>query len=122
MSLRELKIEKRRRLKMSNFDELSNMNKREFIKSAAVIAGAAAVKPLTAAAPVSATTSVTDEKNNAEALQGVTLKKSLGFGMINEELYLTDKFKLIKDLGFDGVELNSTVDFDTSPLPETINF
>lgn len=35
------------------------------------------------------------------------IKKSLKYGMIKEELSLLDKFKLIKDLGFDGVELDS---------------
>ncbi len=34
-------------------------------------------------------------------------KKSLKYGMIKEDLSLLDKFKLIKDLGFDGVELDS---------------
>ena len=38
--------------------------------------------------------------------------------MIKEDLSLTDKFKLVKDLGFDGVELNSPVDFDKSELLE----
>lgn len=35
------------------------------------------------------------------------IKKSLKYGMIKEELSLLDKFKLIKDLGFDGVEMDS---------------
>jgi L-ribulose-5-phosphate 3-epimerase len=35
------------------------------------------------------------------------IKKSLKYGMIKEELSLLDKFKLIKDLGYDGVELDS---------------
>lgn len=48
----------------------------------------------------------------------VTLKKGLGFGMINEDLSLTDKFKLVKDLGFDGVELNSPVEFNKSEILE----
>jgi hexulose-6-phosphate isomerase len=51
-----------------------------------------------------------------KAVQGVTLKKGLGYGMIKEELSLTDKFKLVKDLGFDGVELNSPVEFSLSEL------
>jgi len=34
-------------------------------------------------------------------------KKSLKYGMIKEDLALLDKFKLIKDLGFDGVEMDS---------------
>jgi len=35
------------------------------------------------------------------------VKKSLKFGMIEEELSVLDKFKLLKALGFDGVELDS---------------
>ncbi len=33
--------------------------------------------------------------------------KSLKFGMIGEKLPILDKFKLVQDLGYDGVELNS---------------
>ena len=54
--------------------------------------------------------------SQAKAASRVTLKKSLGFGMIKEELSLTDKFKLIKDLGFDGVEMNSPVAFSVAEL------
>jgi len=42
-------------------------------------------------------------------MRNVALKKSLGLGMVKEELSLADKFKLAKDSGFDGVELNSPV-------------
>lgn len=35
------------------------------------------------------------------------IKKSLKYGMIQEDLSVMDKFKLLKDLGFDGVELDS---------------
>ena len=34
-------------------------------------------------------------------------KKSLKFGMIEEDLSVLEKFQLVKDLGFDGVELDS---------------
>lgn len=34
-------------------------------------------------------------------------KKSLKYGMIEEELSVLEKFQLVKDLGFDGVELDS---------------
>lgn len=34
------------------------------------------------------------------------IKKSLKFGMIKEDLSVLDKFKLLKELGFDGVELD----------------
>ena len=46
----------------------------------------------------------------------VTLKKGLVFGMIKEDLPLVDKFKLAKDAGFDGVELNSPVEFTISEI------
>ena len=35
------------------------------------------------------------------------IKKSLKFGMIKEDLSVMDKFKLLKDIGFHGVELDS---------------
>ncbi|MDO5524375.1 MAG: sugar phosphate isomerase/epimerase family protein [Bacteroidia bacterium] len=83
------------------------MNKRNFLKSAAVIAGASVITPF-----ASASTSVLQNKPTKK----VVLKKSLGLGMIQEELPLTDKFKLAKDLGFHGVELNSPVDFSMSEV------
>ena len=46
------------------------------------------------------------------------LKKGLGFGMIREDLSILDKFKLVKDLGFDGIEFNSPVDFSIHELKE----
>ena len=35
------------------------------------------------------------------------VKKSLMWGMVKEDLSVMDKFKLLKDLGYDGVELDS---------------
>ena len=46
----------------------------------------------------------------------VTLKKSLKFGMVKEDLSVMDKFKLLKDLGFDGVELDSPNDLDRKEI------
>ena len=43
-------------------------------------------------------------------------KKSLKFGMIKEDLSILDKFKLVKDLGFDGVELDSPNDLNESEI------
>ena len=43
-------------------------------------------------------------------------KKSLKFGMINEDLSIMEKFSLIKELGFDGVELDSPTDLDPSEV------
>ena len=45
-------------------------------------------------------------------------KKSLKFGMIKEDISLLEKFQLIKDLGFDGVELDSPHDLDEQEILE----
>lgn len=45
-------------------------------------------------------------------------KKSLKFGMIKEDLSVLDKFKLIKDLGFDGIELDSPNDLSEKEILE----
>lgn len=84
------------------------MNRKNFIKSAALITGLSTVSS-------SFATVAAAQKNSAGK---VTLKKGLGFGMIKEDLSLTDKFKLVKDLGFDGIELNSPVDLNKSEVLE----
>ena len=82
------------------------MNRKHFIKSTALVAGLSAVS---------------SSFSNASSVQktapgSVKLKKGLGFGMIKEDLSLSDKFKLVKDLGFEGVELNSPVEFDKNEV------
>ena len=81
------------------------MNRKDFLRTAAMIAGATVVTPVAKA-------TVFQDKEK----ERVILKKSLGLGMIKEELSLTDKFKLAKDLGFDGVELNSPVDYTLTEI------
>lgn len=83
------------------------MNKREFIKTGAILAGTTLVAPLSSGPVITSTMGKTPR----------TLKKSLGFGMINEELSLTDKFKLALDLGYHGVELNTPAE---QPLDEIL--
>ena len=39
-------------------------------------------------------------------------KKSLKFGMIKEDMSVLEKFRLVQELGFDGVELDSPSDLD----------
>ena len=46
------------------------------------------------------------------------VKKSLKFGMIKEDLSVLDKFKLVKDLGFDGIELDSPNDLTEGEILE----
>ena len=43
-------------------------------------------------------------------------KKCLKFGMVKEDLSIMDKFKLLKDLGFDGVELDSPNDLNRNEV------
>ncbi len=38
---------------------------------------------------------------------GDRIKKAVGWGMIQEKLSAEDKFRLVKDVGFEGVEVNS---------------
>lgn len=44
------------------------------------------------------------------------LKKSLKFGMVEMDMSIMDKFRLLKDLGFDGVELDSPNDLDVKEI------
>lgn len=48
----------------------------------------------------------------------LNIKKSLKFGMVEEQLSILDKFKLLKDLGYDGVELDSPNDLDQDEIME----
>jgi len=44
------------------------------------------------------------------------LKKSLKFGMVRTKMSILDKFKLLKEIGFDGVELPSPNNLDTKEV------
>ena len=44
------------------------------------------------------------------------IKKAVKYGMINENLSVVDKFKLLKDLGFDGVEPTVTEKVDRQEM------
>ncbi|MEM1121467.1 MAG: sugar phosphate isomerase/epimerase family protein [Bacteroidota bacterium] len=72
-------------------------NRRTFLKKSAL-----ATTSLTFLSNTNFTFSNKIVKNNQPLI-----KKSLKFGMIKEDLSVLDKFKLVKDLGFDGIELDS---------------
>ena len=90
------------------------MNKRDFIKSAAVLTGVSAFSPFISSANIQNIPA----SNKRDTSAKIKLKKGLVFGMIKEELSLTDKFKIAKDAGFDGVELNSPIEFNKSEVLE----
>ena len=77
------------------------MERKTFIKTATLLATGATMAPLLKSYGRHVTPAPS---------QTLNLKVGLGFGMIKEELSLVDKFKLVKDLGFDGVEFNSPLD------------
>ncbi|HYH57242.1 MAG TPA: sugar phosphate isomerase/epimerase family protein [Anseongella sp.] len=50
--------------------------------------------------------------------KGLQIKKSLKFGMVEGELSVLEKFRLLKELGFDGVELDSPNNLDPEEVLE----
>lgn len=85
------------------------MERKTFIQTAAVLATGATISPFLKGYG----------KHLIQApAKTLTLKIGLGYGMIKEDLSLLDKFKLVKDLGFDGIEFNSPVDIPIKELLE----
>lgn len=84
------------------------MDRKSFIKSASLLAGGAVAAPALGGNQLFA-----QQKPNP-----MKLKKGVSFYMIKEELSLVDKCKLVKDLGFDGMEFNSPVDVTLDELLE----
>lgn len=83
------------------------MERRDFIKKASIGFAATAVSA----------NSVLGGDRGVNSLPQLKLKKSLKFDMVKENLSVLDKFKLLKDLGFDGVELETP---NTLPMKEVL--
>src|SRR5690554_6657434 len=83
------------------------MDRKQFITSASLLAGGTMIAPTLGNATSLA---------GRQATNPPKLKKGVGFGMIDGDLSLVDKCKLAKDLGFDGVEFDSPVDFSMDEL------
>lgn len=81
--------------------ESHTLNRRSFLITAASAATAAAIAPDLAGAAEAKTVATTP------GVVKPRIYKSLKFGMFNEKLPIAEKFKILKDLGFDGVELNA---------------
>jgi L-ribulose-5-phosphate 3-epimerase len=86
------------------------MQRRDFLKNSAAATTTALVGAgiLTAAADAKAGIFVKPTGPEVIVPAGKPMvKKSLKWGMVKEDLSIMDKFKLLKDLGYDGVELDS---------------
>ncbi|MBR9998708.1 MAG: sugar phosphate isomerase/epimerase [Cyclobacteriaceae bacterium] len=75
------------------------MNRKKFIQTSLGMAGAGMVSPsLFASGP---------EITGKNIMNRTEIKKSLKFGMVQEDISIEEKFRMLKDLGFDGVEMDS---------------
>ncbi|SVD86639.1 uncharacterized protein METZ01_LOCUS439493, partial [marine metagenome] len=72
----------------------STINRRDFGKAGGLALAATALPALGEAA---------DDKPRLKS----RILKSIKFGMFNEKISISEKFKLLKEIGYDGVELNS---------------
>lgn len=82
------------------------MNRKEFLAMSAEAAAATILNPF----------SLTGSAGTGEIQKRIKIKKALKFGMVKENLSILDKFKLLKDLGFDGVELDSPNDLNKKEI------
>lgn len=78
------------------------MNRRLFVKSAGIGLAGLAVFP--------------GKHVSARAPRTSGLKKAVKYGMIDEPIPMVDKFRLLKELGFDGVEMDSPNAFDNAEV------
>ena len=75
----------------------------------------------TASAGVAAATgSLGRAATDQDAVQPLRLKKGVKFHMIRERLSVLDKFKLLKDLGFQGTEIHVTTKVDVSEVVRAV--
>lgn len=96
------------------------MQRRDFLKNSA-LATTGAVVGTAAIANAATSNSGIFVKPSADVISPVAqpmVKKSLMWGMVKEDLSVMDKFKLLKDLGYDGVELDSPDKLDMKEVLE----
>jgi len=85
------------------------IGRRRFLQLGGFALTGAAVSSLSSSAP---------QVRAAES--GGRIKKAVGWEMIREELSAEDKFRLVKDVGFEGVEINSRLLRPGSPEPQEV--
>ncbi len=90
------------------------MNRKDFLKKSSLLAASAtAIGTGVVAGPAMAFSF-----DNSPKPGKIAIKKSLKWGMVDEKLSILDKFKLLKDLGYHGVELDSPNDLDKKQVLE----
>jgi L-ribulose-5-phosphate 3-epimerase len=86
------------------------MQRRDFLKNSALATTAAVIGTGVASTVAASNSGIYIKPTVSEIINPLArpmVKKSLKWGMVKEELSIMDKFKLLKDLGYDGVELDS---------------
>lgn len=85
------------------------MQRRDFLKNSALATTATVIATGTVSTAIASKSGiyVKPATDLVKSVAPAMVKKSLMWGMIKEDLSVMDKFKLLKDLGYDGVELDS---------------
>lgn len=91
------------------------MQRRDFLKNSALATTAAVIGTGAATSAIASNAGIFVKPTASGIINPLArpmVKKSLKWGMVKEDLSIMDKFKLLKDLGYDGVELDSPDNLD----------
>ena len=91
---------------------MNPLPRRRFLQAAATFAAAAALAPRL---PVASGAQGAGKEPDPAPKPKRTLKKAVGLGMVGEGATVLEKFQLVADLGFEGVEVDRP---DSTPLAE----
>ena len=81
------------------------MRRNEFIKAGAGLAGLSMIRP-----------SVFASNFDIKKISKPRIKISLKYGMVKEDMSILEKFQMLKDIGFDGVEMDSPNNLDNEEI------
>jgi L-ribulose-5-phosphate 3-epimerase len=87
----------------------SQVDRRGFIQKSTVVLGGIAASSLFDRSPLI-----------YASQPGDRIKKAVGWGMIRENLSVEDKFRLAKDVGFEGVEVSRHMSQDSAVEPQAL--
>jgi hexulose-6-phosphate isomerase len=89
----------------------TELNRRGFLQSAAVVSAGVLAGAENAARAAEAASAGAVAENS-----GKRFRKAVGYGMVQGDMPMVEKFKLLKELGFDGVEMGSPNTFDAKEV------